>query len=298
MPRTCFVIMPFSTTDSCSEEDWTLLFEALFKPAVEGGGLDYECYRSVATRGNIVGLILQELNDSYVVLADLTDQNANVFYELGVRHSIKDRTILVAQKEDDIPFDLRAYAYHIYDWHTEEGKETFTNKISELLSEIDTNPERPDNPVSDFLGRPQEPASTLPATITPAEVIYAQSLAGSSAEGLDAVGFARQLARSGVSQAAETVFRLTQHELQPLMQQTIHELNRREVPSSIQTTMVPGLAQEFISVVEPLVHKVEQFVVATVEEGWQPGALLGLRFAGKWISASDLRSNGRSIKLA
>ena len=89
MPRTCFVIMPFSTTESCSEDEWTLLFEALFKPAIEGAGLDYECRRSVATRGNIVASILQELKESYVVLADLTDHNANVFYELGVRHSLK-----------------------------------------------------------------------------------------------------------------------------------------------------------------------------------------------------------------
>ena len=81
--------MPFSTTESCSEDEWTLLFEALFKPAIEGANLDYECRRSVATRGNIVASILQELKESYVVLADLTDHNANVFYELGVRHSQK-----------------------------------------------------------------------------------------------------------------------------------------------------------------------------------------------------------------
>jgi len=153
MPRTCFVIMPFSATASCAEDEWTLIFEALFKPAVEGAGLEYECRRSVATRGNIVSSILQELRESYVVLADLTDRNANVFYELGVRHSLKDRTILLAQKEEDIPFDLRAYAYHIYDWQTDDGKSALAIKIAELLSEIDNNPDRPDNPVSDSLGR-------------------------------------------------------------------------------------------------------------------------------------------------
>lgn len=299
MPRTCFVIMPFSTTASCTEEEWTWIFENVFKPAVEGTGLDYECRRSVATRGNIVASILQELNDTYVVLADLTDRNANVFYELGVRHTLKDRTILVAQKKEDIPFDLLAYAYHVYDWKTDKGRAELAEKLAYLLSEIDTNPERPDNPVSDFLRRTPELVSTLPpAMVTPMEVSYAQSLAGPSAEGLDAVAFAKQLARSGVSQVANTVFRLTHAELQPLMQQTVHELNQREVPNRIQQNEVPELAQEFISAVEPLVRKVEQFVVATVEESWQPGASLGLRFAGKWISVTELRSNGRSIKLA
>ena len=54
MPRTCFVIMPFSTTASCSEEGWTYIFEKVLRPSIEGAGLDYECRRSVATRGNIV----------------------------------------------------------------------------------------------------------------------------------------------------------------------------------------------------------------------------------------------------
>lgn len=99
MPRTCFVIMPFSSTESCTEDEWDWIFENMFKPAVEGAGLEYECRRSVATRGNLVASILQDLDDAYVVLADLTDHNANVFYELGVRHSLRDRSILVAQKK-------------------------------------------------------------------------------------------------------------------------------------------------------------------------------------------------------
>ena len=121
------------------------------KPAIESAGLDYVCRRSVATRGNIVGTIIQDLNDSHIVLADLTDRNANVFYELGVRHALKDRSILIAQKEEDIPFDLRAYAYHVYGWKTPEDKKTLADKIHLLLMDIDSKPNRPDNPVSDFL---------------------------------------------------------------------------------------------------------------------------------------------------
>lgn len=299
MPRTCFVIMPFSATTSCTEEEWTLIFEALFEPAIEGAGLDYECRRSVATRGNIVASILQELKESYVVLADLTDHNANVFYELGVRHSLKDRTILVAQKEEDIPFDLRAYAYHIYDWLTEDGKEAFANRISELLSEIDSNPERPDNPVSDFLGSSVAPSPVqTPITVQPEEIAYAQSLAGSSAEGLDSVDFAQRLARRDAPQSANTVLRLTRAELLPAIRQTVSELNQREVPSQIQQNQILGLAREFISVVEPIVQKMEGFVLASVEEQWAPGLHLGLRLSGDLISLSERPHSGRSIKLA
>jgi hypothetical protein len=299
MPRACFVIMPFSTTTSCTEEEWTLIFEALFKPAVEGAGLDYECRRSVATRGNIVASILQELKENYVVIADLSDQNANVFYELGVRHSLKDRTILLAQKEEDIPFDLRAYAYHIYDWLSEDGKEEFAKRITELLSEIDSNPDRPDNPVSDFLGRATE--SNLvqtPTTVQPEEIAHAQSLAGHSAEGLDAADFARRLARENTPQAANTVLRLTRAELLPSLAETIKTLNQREVPDRIPENKTLEMARDYISVVEPLVQKVEEFVLASVEEQWTPGLRLGLRLSGDLISLSERPHPGRSIKLA
>lgn len=299
MPRTCFVIMPFSTTTSCTEEEWTLLFEALFKPAIEGAGLDYECRRSVATRGNIVASILQELKESYVVLADLSDHNANVFYELGVRHSLKDRTILIAQREEDIPFDLRAYAFHIYDWFTEIGKETFATRITELLSEIHSNPDRPDNPVSDFLGRlPEQNPVQTPVTVQPEEIAYAQSLAGLSAEGLNAIEFSRKLVSSSTPQAANTILRLTRAELLPIISQAVNELNQKEAPDRIQDNQIPVIAREYINIIEPTVQKVEEFVLASVEEQWESGLRLGLRLSGDLISLSERPHSGRIIKFA
>jgi hypothetical protein len=289
--------MPFSTTASCTEEEWTLVFETVFQPAIEGAGLNYECNRSTATRGNIVGAILEELKESYVVLADLTDHNPNVFYELGVRHSLRDRTILVAQKEQDIPFDLRAYAYHIYDWRTGEGQKAFHSRIAELLSEIDTRPDRPDNPVSDFLGRSREPGHPeTPTPVRPQEVSYAQPLVGPSAEGLNAAALAQQLARSDVPRATNTVLRLTRTELRRVVSQLVNELNQRKVEDRVSEDRVPEIAQELISPFEPAIQKVEEFVLASVEEQWEAGARLGLKLSGDLISSSERRHSGRSLK--
>lgn len=291
--------MPFSTTASCTEEKWTWIFENVFKPAVEGAGLDYECRRSVATRGNIVASILEELDDAYVVLADLTDHNANVFYELGVRHSLKDRTILVAQRSNDIPFDLQAYAYHVYNYKTHEGQAALAQKLAQLLADIDANPDRPDNPVSDFLRKPSESAYVpSPPPVSTNDVAYAQSLAGPAAEGLDAPAFARRLAHRGLPQAAHTVLRLTRSELRPLMKKELDTMNQREVPTSIQTKQIPALAQEYITSVEPLIRKIEQFVLTSIEEGWLAGTRLGLQLAGDWISLTERRSSGHVIRFA
>lgn len=153
MPRLCFVIMPFATTESCSEAEWTGIFDTLIKPAVEGDpDLGYECRRSTPTRGNLVRGILEDLDAAHVVIADLTDRNANVFYELGVRHTLTDRTIIISQdRARFVPFDLGSYANHEYDWRTEDGRASFATEIRRLLREVDDRPDRPDNPVSDFL---------------------------------------------------------------------------------------------------------------------------------------------------
>ena len=108
--RKCFVIMPFSSTNSCTDEQWSDIFENMIKPAVEGSGFDYECTKANLVIGNIIRDILDNLNKADIVLADMTDRNPNVFYELGVRHAVRNATILITQDMEHVPFDLRHYA--------------------------------------------------------------------------------------------------------------------------------------------------------------------------------------------
>jgi len=148
--KKCFVLMPFSETRSCTKEKWTEIFEYVIKPAVEESGLGYDCERSVAERENIIKGILEALNSANVVIADLTDNNPNVFYELGVRHTLANRTILIAQGKKHIPFDLGQYPVAFYSESPAKIVE-FKSEIKKKLEDIEKNPERSDNPVADFL---------------------------------------------------------------------------------------------------------------------------------------------------
>ena len=149
--NTCFVIMPFSKTDSTTAKEWTHIYEKIIKPAVEYSG-NFECKRSTATRGNVIKEIMVALNDSDLVIADLTDHNANVCYELGVRHSLKIGTILLAQKRRFLEiFDLQNYASHVYDFRKKKGSKTMFEKIKELVSGYARDPLKIDCPVQDFL---------------------------------------------------------------------------------------------------------------------------------------------------
>jgi len=148
--KLCFVIMPFSSTNRCTSEQWTEIFNNVHKPAVTGSRLGYRCVRSDIRTGAFIKDILMQLNQADVVLADLTDMNPNVFYELGVRHTLKNRTILVSQTMDDVPSDLRQYGVITYKT-TPNGVVEYKKNLNNLLRDIRDNPDRADNPVSDYL---------------------------------------------------------------------------------------------------------------------------------------------------
>ncbi len=148
--KKCFVIMPFSETDSLAEEKWTETFKHIIKPAVEESGLGYECNRYSLGRANIIKDILEDLNRAQVVIADLTDNNPNVLWELGVRHVLKRRTILISQDKKFLPSDLKDYPVIPYD-QTKAGFDKFKEDIKEKLENIEVDPEKPDSPVADFL---------------------------------------------------------------------------------------------------------------------------------------------------
>lgn len=78
--------------------------------------------------GSFIKQILDCLYSSFIVIADLTDKNPNVFYELGVRHSLSPRTILIAQSLEDVPSDLGEYRTIKYDMSAKSSK-YFSKKL-------------------------------------------------------------------------------------------------------------------------------------------------------------------------
>lgn len=142
--------MPFSSTKRCTSEQWKEIFDNVHKPAIKGSRLGYNCERSKIRTGAFIKDILTQLNQADVILADLTDMNPNVFYELGVRHTLRNRTILVSQTMDDVPSDLKQYGVIIYET-SPNGVTEYKTKINNILKDIRNNPDRSDNPVSDYL---------------------------------------------------------------------------------------------------------------------------------------------------
>jgi hypothetical protein len=142
--------MPFSPTSS--ERNWTEVFEGVFQPALERCG--YSCARAETSRGSLIASIVEGLIVADLVLADVTDRNANVFYELGVRHALRRGTIIVSQGTDHVPSDLRGYWFLSYGLRPAEVAK-FKTDIKRIITAFEDQPDRSDSPVSDYMDREQ-----------------------------------------------------------------------------------------------------------------------------------------------
>jgi hypothetical protein len=105
----CFVLMPFGKKSGIDggSVDFDAVYRDLIAPAVEAAGLeplraDQELIGGLIHKPMFERLVLAE----YAV-ADLTTANANVFYELGVRHAVRPySTVLISAETHRVPFDL------------------------------------------------------------------------------------------------------------------------------------------------------------------------------------------------
>lgn len=140
--KLCFVLMPFK--DEMKDVYWKAI-----KPAAEDVGFD--CLRVDERKGplNIPKEIVQHIFTSDAIVADLTGKNPNVFYEMGIAHAIANKTVMIIQKTEDLPFDVNNYRCIHYE-QTENGLRELKIKLSEFLRCIDEWNNIPTNPVQDF----------------------------------------------------------------------------------------------------------------------------------------------------
>jgi len=106
MSKNCFIISTIgeqgSESRKLADEKYDLVFEPILKE------LDYEVIRAdkVGTPGSISYDIVQRIINSQLVIADVSDVNPNVFYELAIRNAIRKPVIVIKEVGQKMPFDI------------------------------------------------------------------------------------------------------------------------------------------------------------------------------------------------
>lgn len=138
-----FIVRPFGTKQGV---DFDRVETELIGPALTRLGIDGRTTGEVIEAGNIREDMFQLLLVSDVVVADISIDNANVYYELGVRQALREkRTFLIRASgmNTEVPFDLRTDRYLRYD--PANPGATLDALVAGLRATIDS--ERQDSPV-------------------------------------------------------------------------------------------------------------------------------------------------------
>jgi hypothetical protein len=162
-----FIVRPFGNRPVLKKDktgnvekvmfDFDAVEKDLIRPALKqtnlSGGTTGEIFEAGDIREDMFSLLLQ----ADLVIADITVHNANVFYELGIRHALRDkRTVLIkCSGYDETPFDITGYRYLSYQ------KDNPSASLNDLVQTIQStlNTDRKDSPVFNILPnlKPQDP---------------------------------------------------------------------------------------------------------------------------------------------
>lgn len=158
-PQSVFVIMPFA-------DAFTAGYTDIIEPSITQVGLT-PLRADNDQLGHIHSRMFERIFESPIVIADISGSNPNVFYELGVVHSISKKTITVCRSDyldQHVPFDIVPYrvigypkrpdnlgdAQEMKDY--EDHSKASIDKITEALKFLlKPNSEGIDNPVQDYL---------------------------------------------------------------------------------------------------------------------------------------------------
>lgn len=145
--KTCFVLMPF-------KEPFDFYFKKIIKPAVEANGFLVERGDSLYRSTTIMDDVWNGIRKAAILVAELTERNPNVFYELGLAHALSKPVVLISEKMEDVPFDLRSIRVLLYDRKHPEWGSVLKRALSRAIKEV-----------------VKDPAESIPATFkTPVQV--------------------------------------------------------------------------------------------------------------------------------
>lgn len=146
--KRCFVVSPIGEPDSDTRDRADKLFEYVITPAVEAYGFNPIRADRIAEPGIITSQIIEHVVESPLVIADLTGSNANVFYELAVRHAIQKPLIQLIQEGDSIPFDVAGTRTIQIELSDIESVESAKEEIGVQINHIQENEQDIDTPIS------------------------------------------------------------------------------------------------------------------------------------------------------
>jgi len=123
-----FVLMPFRAELEPIYSDHIKIVAKKLKLTVKRGDDFFSAH-------DIMRDIWNGICNAKVIIADCTDRNPNVFYEIGIAHTVGKPVILITQNSEDVPFDLRSIRFIKYEY-TPRGMKAFEKLLQQTIKEV------------------------------------------------------------------------------------------------------------------------------------------------------------------
>ena len=147
--RRCFIITPIGKEDAPIRRHIDGIIDAAIMPVM---GNDYEILVShrIFEMGSINKQIIELIYKSDLVIANLTETNPNVMYELAIRHTLGLPVVTIAEKGTELPFDVSTERTIFYTNDLQGGLD-IQKELKSYLSQIDYENRRTSGPVHEYL---------------------------------------------------------------------------------------------------------------------------------------------------
>ncbi|MGZ8219004.1 hypothetical protein [Methylomagnum sp.] len=125
----CFIVMPFSL-------EWSNDVHRILSRVCEAAGVQPVRGDDLFTPTDILNDIWQSINGADFVITDISGRNPNVFYELGIAHTLAKPVLLISRSAADIPIDLSTRRVILYGQSELDWRDDLDRKVSKAVREI------------------------------------------------------------------------------------------------------------------------------------------------------------------
>jgi hypothetical protein len=146
--KSCFVISPIGEPDSETRKRSDQVLKHVIRPAANSCGYKTVRADEIDKPGMITSQVIQHVVNDALVVADLTERNPNVFYELAIRHALRKPLVQIIRKGEAIPFDVAGTRTIYVDHKDLDSVEGAKNEIIEQIKALEKDSSDMETPIS------------------------------------------------------------------------------------------------------------------------------------------------------
>ena len=169
--KICFVIAPIGADGSDIRKRSDQIFKHVIDPTATQHGYKSVRADQLSLPGSITTQIVEQIVNASLVVADLTGHNANVLYELAIRHVVRKPVVQIIQKNEGLPFDVAAQRTIQIDHRDLDSVEAAKVELSRQITSVEKDPTQVDSPISVAMDLGVLRSSTKPVDSTLVEIV-------------------------------------------------------------------------------------------------------------------------------